>query len=452
VDATLDALVGWADELRYSDLPADVAQKATEIVVDTLGCAIAGRDSPISEIVRAYPAAAVAGAEGRVIGFPDVPPPDLAAFWNTSMIRHRDFNDALIAGHPSDMLGAIASVSRLREFSGADTLSALVVAYEIYARLATRIMATEHSVDQGYAQRIATSAALCRLLDLPRDQMRHAIAMAATSGVPLRASRVGRLSHYKGSATAVATRNAVFFVLLARAGMTGPSAPFDGRHGIGELLFGTAGPLGLEDFHDWKIRNVWFKFYPVASGLQPSVAAAVQLREHVPMDRVERIVLRVGLWSYEVSGSQPENWDPHTRESADHSQPYAFARAYQVGTVDEAAYQPDAFRDPTTLAFMRRIEVEPDHSLGPARNNIIGTTAEVIDVDGRAITAVVRHPRGHTENPMTTDEINQKARSLIGPTLGPVTERAIDAAWGIARAPSLTAVLDRFVPEPGTPA
>lgn len=48
-----DRLVKWAAELRYSDIPDDVIQRTKDFFLDTLGCAIAGRDHPaVSAMVR----------------------------------------------------------------------------------------------------------------------------------------------------------------------------------------------------------------------------------------------------------------------------------------------------------------------------------------------------------------------------------------------------------------
>ena len=63
----------------------------------------------------------------------------------------------------------------------------------------------------------------------------------------MRATRSGQLSLWKGAATAYATRNAVFGVQLASAGMTGPEAPFTGRHGLVDLI---TGPIELAPFGD----------------------------------------------------------------------------------------------------------------------------------------------------------------------------------------------------------
>jgi 2-methylcitrate dehydratase PrpD len=45
--------------------------------------------------------------------------------------------------------------------------------------------------------------------------------------------------------------------------------------------------------------------------------------------------------------------------------------------------------------------------------------------DGRTVSHFTRFPPGTKENPLTTDAVNEKARSLIEPVLGPAKTTAI---------------------------
>src|SRR5690606_22722872 len=107
-----------------------------------------------------------------------------------------------------------------------------------WMRFGITIHRPNHHVDQGLGMGIATAAGLSSLLGLPRAQAANALAITAAGGVPLRASRAGQLSHWKGAATAQAGRNATFATLLAERGITGPDRPFEGRHGLWDVLGG----------------------------------------------------------------------------------------------------------------------------------------------------------------------------------------------------------------------
>jgi 2-methylcitrate dehydratase PrpD len=56
--------------------------------------------------------------------------------------------------------------------------------------------------------------------------------------------------------------------------------------------------------------------------------------------------------------------------------------------------------------------------------------------DGRSESVFVEHVRGYPSNPMTHDDVEQKARELISPVIGPAkTAALIDLVWRIDELP-----------------
>lgn len=433
MDATLDLLTDLAMDIRFEDLPAEVVSKTTEIFFDSLSCGIGGRGCLAAQVAAEFPAGQGGDGQGSILGLHRRCPPDLAAFWNTAMIRYLDHNDLMSAGHPSDIVGALLAVGSAVGASGKQVLSAMVIAYEVFGRIGDKILLERPTLDQGYAVTIATAAAACHLLGADREHMRHAISIAATSSVALRATRSGMLSDYKGVATSLSTRDGVFIAYLTRTGLTGPEAPFEGRHGILELVEGEAGPLELEGAGRFLILETCLKYFPTAYNMQPSVWAGLKLRELLGgPDRLASVVLHAAPFSWHESGSEPAKWDPQTRETADHSVPYVFAHALRHGEFDSSAYERAAYRDQATLTLMQQVAVEPDWERGSISPTVIGVRAVAIDVDGQEHVVEVDQPRGHHANPMTRDELSAKARMLMGPALGERTDAAIAAGWAVA--------------------
>lgn len=440
MDPAIDAIADFVVALRHDALPDEVVDRASSIVVDTLGCALGGLDSPGAQMASRSAApgpASVIGQTGRVAV-------EDAAFWNTAAIRYLDFNDTLVTGHPSDELGALFAEAGAGEATGIDLLAALVVAYEVHARLADR-MQHRLIVDQVYLMTVAAVAGLCHLRRCSPATTRHALSMAATSGLALRASRTGELSDYKGLASAVNMRQAVFLVRMAEHGLTGPSAPVNGKQGLAELLDGRGSELVLDAFDSWRIHHTWQKYWPGAYNMAPSIWAALELRDRVGAEEIESITLRVAPLAWEVSGSEPEKWHPRTRETADHSLPYTFAHTFLCGTLDDSAFEAAALVDPQTASIMQRITVEPDWELGPALPGVIGTTALALDARGTTHTVTVTYPVGHDQNPMTREQLDTKVRRLAGPVLGDRTDAALEAAWRCRSADRFADVLEAFV-------
>jgi 2-methylcitrate dehydratase len=182
----------------------------------------------------------------------------------------------------------------------------------------------------------------------------------------------------------------------------------------------------------------------VAYGIQPGIEVALQLRDVVDVEDVLAVTLHVAPFTWWECGSEPEKWDPRTRETADHSLPYAFARAFQHGVVDVESFEEHAFRDAKTLSFMKKISVLSEPDFGAQVPSVTGVRAEVVSTDGTSHVKTVRHARGHHANPMTKQEISDKARQLIEPVLGAATDTALETAWQVRSVESFDSVLDAF--------
>jgi 2-methylcitrate dehydratase len=448
LDKALEAMVDFVMKARAERLPDNVLDRCREILTDTLGCAIGGRNCKAAEVARRFPTGPT-DEQGAVIGQAKGTAVDTAAFWNSAMTRYLDFNDALSGGHPSDMIGALVAMTAPAKSSGEDLLTAIAIAYEINARLFESVMSAKdrmRTMDQGYGVIIGATAGICHLLRMPRDQVAHAISLASTNGVPLRASRAGELSNYKGVATAVSARQSVFSVHMARCGMTAPPEPFEGRHGIVELMSGEEGPLNLPPFDSWRVLKTRFKYFPVAYNTQVGVWAAIELRKQVDFRQLEKITLRTSWFLWHESGSEPAKWDPQTRETADHSLPYIFASALRDGGITLNTFDMEKIHDPETRALMKCVSVVEDAEIDKEWPGIVQAKLDAVDKAGKTYHIHVKHPKGHDMNPFTAADIEAKFRGLVEPALG--AERAtaaFRAAWDTRSAKSFSSVLEKFV-------
>src|SRR5207302_122924 len=145
-----------------------------------------------------------------------------------------------------------------------------------------------------------------------------------SSDLPLGVTRVGELSMWKGCATASATRAAIFAAQLAQQGMTGPAEPFAGRRGLWEQAVGK--PVTLEKFggngEPFRITATTFKFFPSQIHTQGPIGLALELRSQVAVSDIVALRIRGYRAAVSSAATEPEKWDPQTRETADHSIPY----------------------------------------------------------------------------------------------------------------------------------
>lgn len=455
MDHALEQITDFAVSMRPEDIPDNVIEHVTGILVDSIACAMAARECPGALAAAAIPVLP-RGKGGTVIGSSAVATLDMAAFWNTSMIRYLDYNDTFTGGHPSDILGALIAVAGPHRLPGRTLLSGIAVAYEVFHRISLRHRSyrKDHgalvdylSIDQGFAVAIATAAGIAHMLGYDRAQTRTAVSLAATNGLPLRASRAGELSHYKGVATAASTRQAVFACQLAEHGLTGPSDPFEGRHGFIEIMEGQAGPMNLEPFGAWAVLRSGLKYFPATANCQIGIWAALELREGLDPGQIHEVVLHTSRFLRHESGSEPAKWAPTTRETADHSLPYVVAVALLEGGVTLASYTDAMLSSPKVRELMQKITVAVDEKIEAEWPGTIQIRATVVLADGTTREVHARDPKGTYRNPMNREDIKIKFRHLVTPALGSDTDGVFDLAWAIAGSDDCNKVFERLVTE-----
>jgi 2-methylcitrate dehydratase len=365
------------------------------------------------------------------------------------MIRYLDCNDTYISigsGHPSDMIGAVLAVADAHRVSGADTLLAITAAYEMFTALADRIPIRDRGWDQGVFVVLGAAAGAAKLLKLTTEQTANAIAIAVTANIPTRQTRAGELSMWKGCATAASAREGVFAALLASKGMTGPTAAFEGKNGLWEQvtdrfelgkLGGAGAPFGIER------TNI--KFFPAEYHSQAPLWLALELRKKVRLDQIESIDVQTYFTAWSEIGSEPEKWDPQTRETADHSLPYLLAVALTDGFITPQSFSDERIRDAATRALMARIKVSENKAFTAEFPSKLVTRIEVTTRDGERLVETASYPKGHARNPMADEDIESKFTGLSSGLLSDDQARTIiRSLWAIEDAADVSSVLSRI--------
>ena len=94
------------------------------------------------------------------------------------------------------------------------------------------------------------------------------------------------------------------------------------------------------------------------------------------------------------------------------------------------------------MQFLKKIRVKEDKDLTEAYPNHIANRLVVNLSDGKTITKQVDIPKGHPNNPMTTDEIEAKFRHLTKKFLKPSQiEKIIQFVWNIESEETISSLL-----------
>jgi 2-methylcitrate dehydratase len=422
-DRILNHLCDYALKLSYRDLPQEVIRRTKHIVMDTVGCALGGAQSPPAKIARAAASEITSAVPSTVLISGQKTSPDLAAFANGVMIRYLDFNDTYAGSptcHPSDLLAPVLAVVDARNGNGKDVILGTVLGYEMLCGLIDAGSKERgHSWDQSTYGVIAAAVVAAKLFGHTKEQMANAISLAVASHISLEQIRRGQISHWKGCALANASRNAVFCAMLAAKGMTGPEEVFEGKAGF---LNSTGIHFEIRPFADsadtYRIMKARLKAFPSGYFSQSAIEAILNLRSQIPdLDDVKEIRLQTFPAGYEVMGSGEANWQPETRESADHSLPFVMAVALMEGIVEIRHYDQMYYKRSDVRTLMQKIKVRIGEESVAAWPEVPLNIVDVEMKSGKVLSTKVAYHLGHFKRWMTDEEQERKFRPLAEPLL-----------------------------------
>jgi 2-methylcitrate dehydratase PrpD len=227
-----------------------------------------------------------------------------------------------------------------------------------------------------------------------------------------------------------ASEGGVLAALLARAGVSGPSAVFEDVWGGFLTTFApkTACPdaltLGLGD--SWRLARVSLKPYASCRGTHSSIDALGLLldRSGSAEDDLDRIEVRLSPFLSDMCGGR----NAATLPFAQMSLPYALAARLSLGQAGLSAYAADARNNPRLLAVMERVSLVVDPSIKADTEPFV----RIVTRDGRTDEAQVPKALGSPANPIPDDAYLAKIRSLSRMALDEVrTERLIESVLGL---------------------
>jgi 2-methylcitrate dehydratase len=444
-------LADYALGLRYEGLDPATIERVKIHLIDSVGCGIGALNEPAVKICREI--ALPVGGASTIIGTSHRTTSELAAFANGAAIRYLDFNDTYvgkIAIHPSDNIAPCLAVAEAEAASTQELVTAIALAYEVNCRLNDALDIAARGWDPPVLGLPAVALATGRLMKLTPEQLTHAVALAINDHIPLGLTRAGDLSEWKGVAVAEAGRNAVFAVRLARAGLTGPAPIFEGKQGMFQQVTGAAdidvASFGGRD-RPFRIHDCVLKPYPAVIYTQTAIVAAIEVAQELGSpDKIAAIDVATTHRGYERTGSEPEKWNPKTRETADHSLPYMIARAMFDGDITPESFSEQKFRDPKILAFMQKIKVSEDPALTARTGGAVPTRVTATLADGKRITREVDHAPGFAARPMTRGDVERKFRGNVGVRWPKEqTETNLKSLWAIDQVNDLGSLLGNFV-------
>jgi len=415
--------------LNDHDILQPAYKQAAICILDTLGCAIAGRFTSEAVILKDLPLLCgnsesngvhIWGYGGMQAGLAQ------AVMVNAAAAHALDFDDLdrLSKTHPGAVVvPAALAVGEFYALSGFEVLRAVIIGYEAMIRIGKALGTNSHRKRGFHATStcgpFGAAAAAAVLKNFDETKLQSSISLASTMTGGLQAFLNGSPTTKRLHAGLASWRG----ILSAFLTIQGVSAPPDGLGATdgGFLRAFSDSPLEDELYKNLRdplaINNISIKAYPCCGILHPAIEAALKVRQNYKdtMDKIDRVVLR----TFRVSdGPWGHNGIPETPEEAKFCTAYAVAVALYDGKATMEQFSQKRVADPKLHELVKCITIEFSEEYQALYPQQWNSDLELYTTDGKKFFAKSGPIKGDPDNPLSEEESIEKFESLAGSVLG----------------------------------
>lgn len=442
-------LAAFAAALDYQDLPAATVETAKRLLLDGLGCLLAGTAGNMGRcaarmvhLLGGAPHAAVFadGTRNSVVN---------AAFVNGITLYSVGLNDFLqrAGAHPGAcIIPTVLAMGEWQRSRGTALIAAMTAGYEIIDRIGRTIMPSHRERGfhpTGTCGTFGATAAAGKLLGLDADHIACAFGIAG--------SQAAGLYEYINDGTSTimfhagrAAKNGVEAALLTQAGLTGPATVFEGTRGF---FHATADVVNLDAALQglskrYALHETTFRPYFGCTSTIAASGATAQLMRKIGEARLASVE-QVIVYCNPVVAKDNAETDPRTLLAARLSLPFNVALVLARGDVLTGDLEERDLMDTRIRSLLPLVRMVSDASIPR-----FGSTVQ-LHFKGDIVEEVAMHSwRGDAQDSLPWEEVVTKFRRLVSPVVAkPDQDRIIELIAHIdaAEVPALAQALSTAV-------
>jgi 2-methylcitrate dehydratase PrpD len=430
VSEQIERLARFISETSWDDIPETVRRHAKLVLLDTLGVILAGSEQP--EVQQLRNRLIAAGGSGATVLARSSPATDPRTAALLNGIAGRSIE--LCEGHrfvscqgAVQIVPALLATGEWSNRSGRETLTTLILAYDVAARIGACLTPRALAHQNGQAPMIGAVAAGARLRGLNVDETSRALRIGATLV----------LTPSYTNAVAGATALNVAGGMSGFAGALAPDlalAGFEAQEDAIEEAFSQLVGNGFEAEKvdeelgkRWEISRNYFRLRaccnPIYAALDALEEAIAELRPS--LDDIERIDVATYQFASVMRNPSPKNYF-----AAKYSLPHAAAAVVVRGSAGYSSFTEAVVHDPVISMLRSRVHITEDPQFTAVAPKLKPARVTVTLKSGRQATCTCDSPRGDFQHPYQESEVRQKYRELAGLVLTregvSAVERAVD--------------------------
>ena len=398
-------------DTTFDSLPSAAIHEAVRCFVDTLGVAVGGSQTKLSQIIHAHAARQFGGddstlwQDGRKVSAAG------AALANGMTIDALDAHDGhkLTKGHVG--CGVLPGLIAVMEAEGINDarefLTSIVIGYEIGTRagIALHSSACDYHTSGAWIA-LATAALTSRQLGLTKMQTREAIGIAEYHGPRSQMMRCIDAPTMVKDGSGWGAMAGVSAGYLAQDGFTGAPAITMEDPALNRFW----SDLG----QNWYIEQQYIKLYPVCRWAQPAAEGAIALvREHgITTDQIVKIKVE------SFHEAKRLNVIPTNTEQAQYSLPFSVAVALIYGTISVTQITNNGLTDKDVLNLSKLVEITETDEFNSAFPAQRFARVHLVLKSGKVLSSEKTEAQGDPENKISDTLIWDKFRTFTIPILG----------------------------------
>ncbi len=424
--------------MRFDDLSDLSVLRAGQVVLDFIGVALGGVQTPLGKRTIDYAAQFQPGRAATLVGdgrFSSLEGAAFAIAVNSCILGMGD-SHRLCSHVASEVVPVALAVGEAHKASGREVIAAIAAGYDLFGAIQPVVKAAQRKrgLDhKGQVGSLASAVVAGKLMGLDAEGLTQALTLAAdmACGTEQYTFDAG-LGDTESLTAGFGARNGIMAAQLAAAGFRGAPGAIDGPYGyfhaFGDGFDATRidqmGQVSMVATTGFKPHSGCRHVHSCVDATQALLAAG-----RPPLDQIASI--EVGSYRNAITPSFRVNPAPHDAEAAAYSLVATVATVLKRGSW----YREDilAFDDPESRRLWPLVKVVLDEEIEAGYPATNGCMVTVTTADGRLYRGRVDYAKGEPENMLSDDELAQKFRRVAGGLL-PASQRdaLLDAAKSLA--------------------
>ncbi len=416
-------LSAWLQDLRLDDVPATTRERAKDILLDGVGCALVGAQLPWSRTAVQTALRFEGQGTRTIIGWGKTASASTSALLNGTFIQGFELDDVHLGAplHSASLIipSLLACAEERGDVTGAEFLLGAVAGFEVGPRVGKALHGSQMLSRGWHSGAVfgthAAAAAAGVLLHLDASRYEDAFGLAGTQSAGLMAAQFEAMC--KRMHHGFSSRNGLFSAFMAAGGYTGIKRVFDCKYGDFLSMFGEGhdplpGEIAAELGARWETDAIVLKPYAAMGGLHSPLDGIFALMAEAPLrpEEIESVDVDMSLAAYHHGWWELKR--PITPVAAQMNLAYTLAVAILDGQALVHQFSPERIDANDVWALIPRIKGHHDKAFDEgSKLNSVSSRIKVKLTNGNVREIFVAAP-SMISNPMDRERIVQKFHHL----------------------------------------